>query len=177
MRLVVILAGLALTTLSLGQTNSLKDLAEKYSGQEGYTYVYVTEFMFELASSVMKNDDPEASEMIKNIDNLLVITASQEVNSARNVRFADEINSTIDKNSYKVLLKVREADEDVDILAKEANGIIEELVITVKSLDEDVLVILDGRIDLDAVAKLSETSSIKVNGIEYLAKLEEPEYE
>ena len=171
MKKLIVLLGFALTTLVQAQDTPLNSLIDKYAGQDGYTYIYITEYMFQLAGGIVDESDPEATELIKNLKNLVMISASAETNAKRSVRFADEIKNALQKKNYKVLLKVKDGEEDVDILANEQNGIIDELILTVKSSDEDLLLILSGKIDLKSIAKLSKT--INVNGMEQLSKVKE----
>lgn len=170
MKKIAVLTGLIALTINLwSQQSTVKALVEKYQGQEGYTYVYITEYMFQLAGTFVAEEDPETKDLLNNLKSLIVISASAEVNAKRSVRFADEINNTIPKSTYKVLMKVKEDDEDVDILANETEGVIHELILTVKSPDEDLLLILTGNIDLKSITKLSHTMNIEgLNNLEHL---------
>lgn len=172
MKKLFILTGLFALTISIcGQSPSFQSLADKYAGEEGYTYVYITEYMFELAGAFAENEDPEVKEMMHNLKSLIVISASGEVNAKRNIRFADEVSAAMPDNEYKVLLKVKDGEEDVGILANESAGIIKELIITVKSPDEDLLLVLTGNIDLKAISKLTKTMDIE--GLDQLKHVEE----
>ncbi len=171
MRKLTILAGLVLTSLAWGQSTSFQALADKYSGVEGYTYIYITEYMFQLAGAVSDNEDPEVKEMLKNLKSLIVIAASDKLNASEKKHFADEVSAAMPQKDYKILMKVKDAGENVDILAREVSGIIKELIISVKSPDEDLVLVLTGNIDLKAISKLSKTMDIE--GLEQLEKVNE----
>jgi hypothetical protein len=171
MKKLAVLLGLALTIITQAQTTPLTAVIDKYAGMEGYTYVYITEYMFQLAATIAEEDDPEAKELMNNLKTLVVLTANAETNANRTVRFADEVKNALPKGNYKVLLKVVDGTENVDILANEQNGIINELILTVKSPDEDLLLILTGQINLKSIAKLSH--SMNIDEMKHLEKINE----
>lgn len=171
MRKLTILTGLVLTSLTWGQSTSFQALADKYSGIEGYTYIYITEYMFQLAGAISDNEDPEVKEMLKNLKSLIVISASDELSANEKKRFSDEVSAAMPQKDYKILMKVKDGDENVEMLAKETSGIINELIISVKSSNEDLVLVLTGNIDLKAISKLSKTMDIE--GLEQLEKVNE----
>lgn len=170
-KLSLLITGLALTIITQAQVTPLTALVDKYAGQEGYTYVYITDYMFQLAASMAEEEDPQSKELIKNLKTLVVLTANAETNKTRSVRFSEEVKTALPKGNYKVLLKVVDGNENIDILANEQNGIIDELILTIKSPEEDVLLILTGKIDLKSLAKLSH--SMNIEGLEHLEKVNE----
>lgn len=171
MKTISIAIGLLLTTFLGAQTTPLSKLVDKYAGKDGYTYVYVTEYMFQLAAAFAEEEEPEAKELMNSLDKLVVISADKETNATRSQRFADEVQAAMPKADYKVLLKVKDGGDDVDIIAYEQADTIRELIITVKSEDEDLLLILTGNIDLKSIAKLSNTMDI--DGLEHLKDVDE----
>lgn len=171
MRTLSVVIGLMLTTLLSAQSTALSKLVDKYAGQDGYTYVYITEYMFQLAAAFAEEEEPEAKELLNSLDKLVVLSVDGATNESRSQRFADEVAAAMPKDNYKVLMKVKDGGDDVDIIAFEQADTIRELIITVKSEDEDLLLILTGNIDLKSVAKLSST--MKIEGLEHLENVDE----
>jgi hypothetical protein len=67
---------------------------------------------------------------------------------------------------------IKDSESDVIFLAKEDGGVIVELLLIVGGEgDENVLIAITGEIDLNTIAKLSETMNIE--GMEELENLED----
>lgn len=171
MKTISIVIGILLTSILNAQSTALSELVDKYAGQEGYTYVYVTEYMFQLAAAFAEDEEPEAKELLNSLDKLVVLSVDGETNKARPQRFSDEVQKAMPTDDYKILLKVKDGGEDVDIIAYEQADTIRELIITVKSDSEDLLLILTGNIDLKSIARLSKTMDI--DGLEHLDNVDE----
>jgi hypothetical protein len=76
------------------------------------------------------------------------------------------------RDRYEELMVVKDSESDVIFLAREEDGIIVELLLIVGGEGEDnALIAITGEIDLNTIARLSETMDI--DGMEELEKLEE----
>ncbi|MBN1117562.1 MAG: DUF4252 domain-containing protein [Bacteroidales bacterium] len=163
---VLFFTGLFIAITIKAQSPAVNSIIDKYAGQDGYTYVYISQNMFQLAATLTAKEDPEVSNFVGTIKQMVVLTKSFDSLTGKTSEFVNEVEQAINKDDYKSLLVVKDGGDDVDILAKEVNGKIEELLLTVKSDDEDVVLILSGQIDLNKVAKLSE--KIEIDGMEHL---------
>jgi len=158
--LLMVLFPLALSA----QTDPIDKLFEKYGEKDGYTTVYITGKMFELASE-MDLDDPELNNLVKNIRRIRIL-ASDDAGD-RGVNFLDELKGDFPFNEFEELMTVKEKDQDVKFLVKEVNGQITHLVLIVGG-DDNALISIEGLIDMKNIGRLSKSM-----GMDELKHLEE----
>ena len=170
MRRIIISGVLFLCTLTaFGQKSAVDRVFDKYAGQEGYTTVYISSYMFNLMSK-LDSDDPEYNEFKKatsGISSIKILT--QEGKGA--VSFAKELLNMLPRNEYKEMMVVKEEGEDILFLAKEEGERISEFLLIVSGSGEDVLIAIQGDIDLESISKLA--SGLDMPGLENLEDLEE----
>ncbi|HDJ33812.1 MAG TPA: DUF4252 domain-containing protein [Bacteroidetes bacterium] len=146
------------------QADPIDKLFDKYGEKEGYTTVYISKKMFEMASA-MEMDDPEVQELVKNLTRIRIL-ASDDVEEA-GVNFFDELKNDFPFGQFEELMTVHEKDQDVRFLVKEVDGKISHLVLIVGGAD-NALISIEGLIDLKNIGKLSSGL-----GIEELDHLED----
>ncbi len=170
MRRIIIGGVLFLCTLTaFGQKSAVDRVFDKYAGQEGYTTVYISSYMFNLMSK-LDSDDPEYNEFKKatsGISSIKILT--QEGKGA--VSFAKELLNMLPRNEYKEMMVVKEEGQDILFLAKEEGERISEFLLIVSGSGEDVLIAIQGDIDLESISKLA--SGLDMPGLENLEDLEE----
>ena len=166
-RAIISILFIALTTLVLAQNSPVDKLFEKYSGKEGYTSVYISEYMFTLFSS-MQTEDKEFDEAISGLSSIKILATE---NPKIGVNFYDEIMRELPKKDYKELMVVKEKDEHLTFLVKDVQGKIVELLL-VGGGNDNVLISIQGKnIDLKHIAKISQ--SMQIDGLDALEKMEE----
>ncbi|HPF93134.1 MAG TPA: DUF4252 domain-containing protein [Tenuifilaceae bacterium] len=166
-RAIVSILFMALTSLVLAQNSPVDKLFEKYSGKEGYTSVYISEYMFTLFSS-MQTEDKEFDEAISGLSSIKILATE---NPKIGVNFYDEIMRELSKKDYKELMVVKEKDEHLTFLVKDVQGKIVELLL-VGGGNDNVLISIQGKnIDLKHIAKISQ--SMQIDGLDALEKMEE----
>lgn len=160
-----------LPLISFGQETELGRFFEKYSGKEGYSSIYITKYMFDLFKKIeTTEEDKEFQEAISNLTAIKILALSNSETKRSNT-FRSELNSALPKSKYKELMIIKEADQTVTFWVREEGEKISEFVMTVDEKSDPVLILLEGDIDLNQVAKLSR--SMKVSGFEHLEKIED----
>lgn len=158
------------TLLATGQTSAVDKVFDKYSGKEGYTTVYISSFMFNMLNS-LESDDPEFDEFKKatsGIKSIKILT--QE--GGNSVAFGAELLEMLPKSEYQEMMVVKDQDEDVLFLAREEGGKITEFLLIVSGGDgEDVLIAIQGDIDLESIASIA--SGLDMPGFENLEDIED----
>jgi hypothetical protein len=158
------------TLLTMGQTSAVDKVFDKYSGKEGYTTVYISSFMFNMLNS-LETDDPEFDEFKKatsGIKSIKILT--QE--GGNSVAFGAELLEMLPRSEYQEMMVVKDQDEDVLFLAREEGGKITEFLLIVSSGDgEDVLIAIQGDIDLESIASIA--AGLDMPGFENLEDLED----
>jgi hypothetical protein len=161
----VLLLGMAL----YGQQSAVDRVFDKYSGKDGYTTVYISSFMFNMLNS-LEVDDPDYQEFKKatsGINSIKILTQD----SGDSDDFGRELLDQLPRAEYKEMMKVKDGEEEVLFLAKEAGGIISEFLLIVSGGSEDVLIAITGEIDLESLSSIA--SGLDMPGMENLEELDE----
>ncbi len=142
-----------LPVLLMAQADPIDKLFDKYAEKDGYTTVYITGKMFELASQI-ETDDPEVNQLVKGLQRIRIITS--EDNKDKGVNFFDELKGVFPFDQFEELMTVHEKDQDVKFLVKEKDGKISHLVLIVGGDDDNALISIEGVIDMKSIGKLSK---------------------
>lgn len=150
------------------QNDAITRFFSKYSEEERFTTVFVSQKMFQLIAKVETDDEDWNSmrEVIKDLGGLRVLTCDSITDG---VQLYKEALSKVPQNEYSELLTVRDGQENVRIWIKDQGNIINELLLLVGAPDEFVLLSFVGKIDLEKIGSLSKTLDIK--GAEHLDKI------
>ncbi len=169
----IILVFLSISILQgYAQLSPADKLFDKYSGKEGFTSVFISEYMFNLIMNI-ETEDPESKEImdvVSNLTGIKIITAADPSKTA-GVNFYEEIMNNFPKNEYKELMVIREEGQDVKFLLRERGGKIAELLLIVGGKDENVLISIQGNIDMKNISKIAK--SLDIDGMEQLELIEE----
>ena len=159
-----------LTLIAMGQTSAVDKVFDKYSGKEGYTTVYISSFMFNMLNS-LETDDPEFDEFKKataGINSIKILTQDGGDSEA----FGAELLEMLPRSEYQEMMVVKDQDEDVLFLAREEGGKISEFLLIVSGGDgEDVLIAIQGDIDLESISSIA--SGLDMPGFENLEDIED----
>jgi hypothetical protein len=171
-RLFFIICFIGFTTAIFAQNKSIDRVFDKYAGQEGFTTVYISKYMFNMFANLEGVEDKEVDEVQKVFGKLngIKILASED-GCPQGINFYDEIMKDLPRQEYEELMVVKDSESDVVFLAREEKGIIVELLLIVSGDDDNALIAITGEIDLKTIAKLSKAMDIE--GMEELENLEE----
>lgn len=155
--------------MAFGQNSAVDKVFDKYSGQEGYTTVYISSFMFNLMNQ-LEIDDPEYDEFKKatsGIESIRILAQDGDESTA----FGKELLNMLPRNEYQEMMKVKDGEEDVLFLAREEDGRITEFLLIVSGGDEDVLIAITGDIDLESLSSIA--SGLDMPGMESLEEMDQ----
>lgn len=169
MKRMLFLAVMLIAALSKiqAQDDAITRYFSKYAEDERFTVVYISPKLFQMVSKI-STDDPDwekAKEVVKDLRGLRVLVAD----SINGMPLYKEAMTKIPVKEYEELITVRDKEENVRIMIKEAGGIIDELLLLVGSPDEFVMLSFSGRIDLAKISSLAKT--LNVEGAEHLDKI------
>ncbi len=154
------------------QDSKLNVFFDKYSGQEGYTSVYITKYMFELFAKISDDqEDKEFKELTSNLSSIKILTADSVMEVRNGGKFQKELLQILPKSNYKDLMIVKEGKQDIRFLIREEKSKILELVMIITGKGESVLIFIEGDIDLKKMSKLSK--SMRIKGFEHLEKVDD----
>jgi hypothetical protein len=151
------------------QSDAISSFFDQYKDDDRFTIVNISPKLFEMMSGMATEevDDPELSEMIKNMKGLMILTT--EITPMKYYREAVEKINTSD---FEELMTVRDEGQNVQILVKEGEkkNLINELLILVGGEDEFVFLSFIGQFQLDKLAKLAE--GMDIEGMEHLENID-----
>lgn len=142
------------------QNAAIDKLFDKYSGKDGFTTVFISQYMFDMFKDVETNDK-EFDELVKNLKSIRILTVDKSSpNAPKNINFFTEIAKSIPMKDYKELMVIKQKDQDVKFLVKEDKGKIAELLLISGGRD-NVFICIQGLIDIKSIAKLSKSMNIE----------------
>lgn len=147
------------------QNSPVDKLFDKYSGQKGYTSVYISSYMFSMFSEI-EYDDKEMDDLVNNLKSIKIL-AADDISTAQ---FKKDIVEKLPLSDYKELMVVKEEGDNVTFLINEKNGRIDELLIITEGEDDNAIICIQGNIDLKNISKLSK--SVKIDGLEHLEDID-----
>jgi len=171
---IAILTGLLFGLQVISQAQSPADaLFDKYSGQDGFTSVYITSHMFELFADLDTEEDKDGFiELVKNLKCIKILSVEKDsLTPQPKVNFFDELMTDFPDKKYDELMVVKKKDQDVKFYIMKEGKIISELLMIVGGTDDNVLITIQGDIDLKTISKLSK--SMNIQGMENLEEIEE----
>lgn len=169
MKNVAIIVLCLLGNMAFAQNSEFIKFYNKYSTNQEFTVVSVSERMISLFSNLeMENEaDKEAMEAISKIKGIRLIAKQ---NTANSKVLYNEAKTAFAKG-YDELMVVRDKDANMQFLIKESGGRISELIMLVDSDSSFVAASIFGDIDLKQMSKMGK--SLNISGMENLNKLDE----
>ncbi|MCD4698098.1 MAG: DUF4252 domain-containing protein [Bacteroidales bacterium] len=168
------LVSLVVAPFMLSAQSPADALFDKYSGEDGFTSVYITQHMFSLFADVETPEDEEGFlELIKGLNCIKIITVDDENAPEMNlkVNFYDEIMKGFPDDLYEELMIVKKKDQDIKFLIHKKEDKISELLMIIGGVEDNALISIQGDINLKTISKLSK--SINIEGMENLEEIEE----
>jgi hypothetical protein len=162
-KIALLLSVMLLPLLAAAQNSPVDKLFDKYYGHEGFTTVLVNQEMFEVISKMEKEGGSIEGEMggaLGNIKRVRVLAQEKEADITGEINFMDELKGVSFKD-YKELVVVKEADEEVLVLAREEGNKLAELLVLVGG-KENVLVSIEGWFDMEDLESLSDLDGLDV---------------
>lgn len=151
------------------QKEKLDILFEKYQETEGVTSIKIGKPMFSMLSK-LNIDDEDLSQIkpLLNKINGLKILIIEKPDTSENPTSEDkkqfgifqnlqaDISNSIKNMKYEELITVNSKDSKIKFLSSDAkNGILDNLLLSINSDDDIILMILDGKISMEDVNKLA----------------------
>ena len=173
--LIAILAGCILPIVAIAQNAPVDKLFDKYAEQDGFTTVYITKYMFQMFKNTEEMNSEEVDEfanVLGKLNSIKILAVEDASKMEKGINFYDEIMKELPREEYNELMVVKDSESDVIFLAREEKGIIVELLLIVSGEDtsDNVLISIQGEIDLKNIARLSQGMGIE--GFENLEELE-----
>ncbi|MBN2813355.1 MAG: DUF4252 domain-containing protein [Bacteroidales bacterium] len=155
------------------QAQSIMDkLYDKYSGQEGYTSVYISKYMFDMFRNNEANVETseEMDQIMSKLNCIKILVTDDDPTTPVPVNLYNEIMKVIPSSPYKEIMMVKEKDQDIKFFVREEKGKVAELLMVIGGKTESVLISIQGEIDMKNISKLAK--SMEIEGMDNLEKIE-----
>ena len=164
--LIVLIATILIPMCTFSQTDAVTTFYEKYSEVEDAVQV---EFTGWISKKIVEfSDDEDVKRALKDVTGLRILVL-EKANEAMRADFKT-LRRDIPRGNYEPLLKVREGKHTtVEFLIKEANGIVDDVLLMVNDGDELVLLNLTGKFNLKDLDKIN--LDMDIDGINHFDKL------
>ena len=164
--LIVLIATILIPMCTFAQTDAVTTFYEKYQDVEDAVQVEFTGWLTK--KIVQYSDDEDVKRALKDVTGLRILVL-EEANAAMKADFKT-LRNTIPRGNYEPLLKVREGKHTtVEFLIKEANGIVDDVLLMVHDDEELVLLNLTGKFNLRDLDKID--LDMDIDGINHFDKL------
>ena len=157
-----------LPVFALAQTEKLDAIFEKYQEAEGVTSIKIAKPMFRLLNNINIDDSDmdKIKPLISKMNGLKILimekpekaenpTAAQlaAINEASKVK--NEILTAVKNLKYDELMTLNSKDNKIKFLAADtSSNLLNNMLLTISSEDENILMMLDGQISMDDVSNL-----------------------
>jgi UDP-N-acetylenolpyruvoylglucosamine reductase len=130
--------------------------------------------MFDMFRSddVGDKDAEELNKVLGKLNSIKILTVEDPAFIGEGVNFYDEIMKELPREKYNELMVVKDKESNVVFLSREEKGVIVELLLIAggSEVSDNVLISIQGQIDLETIGKLSKT--LDIEGMENLEEIE-----
>ncbi len=157
-----------------GQKDKLDQLFDKYQEVEGVTSIKIAKPMFGMLNNLDLGDAEldQIKPLLSKINGLKVFIAEkpQDGNSAKGQKLSQiskDISSYLSTLNYNEIMTMNSNGAKIKFLsAEEKNGILDDLLLSIDSGgEESILVKLDGKLSMDDINKIINSTETKINPV------------
>ncbi|NJO88679.1 MAG: DUF4252 domain-containing protein, partial [Chloroflexia bacterium] len=103
-----------LPMLAFSQKSPLNTLFDKYSGQEGYTSVQITKYMFQLFAEISnEKEDKDFKDVTSKLDAIKILALSKDATESQKNSFKKELIDNLPKSVYKDLMIIKDGKKEI----------------------------------------------------------------
>jgi hypothetical protein len=173
MKTIVLLVGFLLLSVGGSSQSIMDNLYDKYSGATGFTSVYISKYMFDMfrnKDTDQKSQD-EMQQTLSKLNCIKILASDDDPATPMPVNLYQEILKVLPSSSYKEIMVVKDKDQNVVFYAKEEKDKVVELLLVVSGKESNVLISIQGDIDMKNISKLGSTMNIQ--GMDKLKDMKE----
>jgi len=160
-------------SIGLNAQSIMDKLFDKYSGSEGYTSVYISKYMFDMfrsEDSPEQKGEEEMNQIISRLSGIKILVTDDDPATPAPVNLYNEIMKAIPSSPYKEIMAIKEKNQDIKFFVRENGPKVAELLMVIGGSDENVLISIQGDIDMKNISKLAK--SMNIEGMENLEKID-----
>lgn len=157
-RLILTTICFTVTLLLNGQESAVDKLFDKYAYEDGFTTVYISEYMLGMFKSA--KTDNSADEAMGGLKSIRILTLEDKA-LYKDLDFYKEVMAELPIKEYNELMVVMEKDQKIRMLAKEKNNRIQEFLM-VGGGDDNFIISILGDIDMKTLSEISDEMDLGI---------------
>lgn len=167
-KLTIFFAFLLTSHFGFGQEDAISKFFNKYSDDEKFTNIYISQRMFSMFSEIpVDENEKDVMEAINSLEGLRILSSD----SVDGMKLYKEAFTTLNAKSFEELMVIRDGNQELKFLIRESGGKIRELLMLSGEEKSFFILSIIGNIDLKQISKLSKTMDVK--GMENLDNLKD----
>lgn len=173
MKTIAFILGFITLSMGINAQSIIDKYYDKYSGAEGFTSVYISKYMFEMFAENQEDLDmeDEIEQIISQLDGIKILITDDDPATKAPINLYNEVMKQLPSSTYKEIMVVKEGDQNVNMYVKEEKDKVTELLMVIGGGDENILMSIQGNIDMKNISKLAK--SMNIEGMENLEMIEE----
>lgn len=146
------------------QMNTINEIFDKYQDVEGITSVRIGKPMFRMLNNFnLKDEDlDKIKPLLKDISSIQLLVFDKPLSDSLNLAakkpmngLSNEIFSAVKKLHFQELMSVNTKGQKIKFLTDNtSSNILDKLVLSITGTSQNILMLLDGKINMDDVSKL-----------------------
>lgn len=147
---------------SFAQMSKINELFDKYQDEDGLTSVKIGKPMFRMLNNLNIQDEDLAKikPLLKGINTIQVLVLDKPTTDSINKKtgrdLSSEIFSAVKKLHFQELMSVNSKGQKIRFLTDDASSnIINKLVLSITGSTQNILLLLDGKVNMDDISKLA----------------------
>jgi hypothetical protein len=170
-RQVLLIVVLLICSVMNAQTNPVDELFNKYSEQEGFTYVAISGRMLNFLGNLDTESKPD--NIMLRLNSIRILTENDSLSTWK-VNFWDELSKKLNFSVYEELMVVKEGKDITKFLVKQNGKNISELLVISGGKGSNSIISIKGDINLKDLSEISKTTGIEeLEGLEDYEKKQE----
>lgn len=153
MKKLIYLVSLIIAMPAFTQTKAVDDLFNQYALKDGFVTVTVSKGALNLLAA-MDPEDKDLQTLTGGLTNIRILASEKSGSKGSTMDFYKELLPSIPLKDYTELVHIRSVDQNVVVLVKESNGIINDFLMVVGG-EDNALISIQGNIDVKQLSKLS----------------------
>lgn len=167
-KLIILTTFILIPFAAFGQKDKLDQIFNKYENTEGITSIKISKPMFQMLDNLKSHDEEIAKikPLLSKINSIkiLVLEKGNHLNgklaTSSTEKMGREIMGAVEGLNYEELMTVNSADNKIRFLASNAGtSTLDNLLLSITSKDEQLLMMLDGKISMADISALAEEAN------------------
>ena len=142
------------SSITFAQSNTFKNLSEKYENEDDVTIVSISKAMFKMIPGNIGTGKVDIKDIIPKIESMLIITSDKK---DMKEKMNSEFKSLVSKDKkFEELMRIKDNKSTVTFNIKKSGDIIKELIMLVNDEEDFVAIQILGNFTLDDIQKITE---------------------